>query len=141
MRELHDAQSIIEAAKTAAAADDYTSAEALLRKAVLVQEGDLGPLDPDLASTVNNLGIVCEINNKPDDAETCFRRAYSIATQMLAQDHPLVETSRQNLRDFCAARGKPFEVPQLTAARPEQTEPVKHARPERAEPIGAARAE
>jgi hypothetical protein len=116
MREPHNAQSIIEAAKEAAAANDYASAEALLRKAVLLQETELGPSHPDLASTVNNLGIVCEINEKPADAEACFRRAYTIATQSLSPDHPMVTTSRQNLRDFCAARGMPFELPKPVPA-------------------------
>jgi len=125
MREPDDAQSIIEAAKEAAAANDYASAEALLRKAVLVQETELGPMHPDLASTVNNLGIVCEINEKPADAEACFRRAYTIATHSLSPDHPMVTTSRQNLRDFCAARGMPFELPKPVPAvtAPEQAPP------------------
>jgi len=125
MREPDDAQSIIEAAKEAAAANDYASAEALLRKAVLVQETELGPMHPDLASTVNNLGIVCEINEKPADAEACFRRAYTIATHSLSPDHPMVTTSRQNLRDFCTARGMPFELPKPVPAvtAPEQAPP------------------
>jgi hypothetical protein len=60
---------------------------------------------------MNNLGIVCEINGKPADAEECFRRAFSIATQALGPDHPFVATSRKNLREFCEARGKKLESP------------------------------
>jgi Protein of unknown function (DUF2914)/Tetratricopeptide repeat len=141
MRELHDVQTIIEAANDAAAANDYTSAEALLRKALVLQEAGLDPIHPDLASTVNNLGIVCEINNKPADAEACFRRAFTIATHALPPDHPLVETSRQNLRDFCQARGKPFELPTSTPASPERAQRVEEARPEGAQRVEEARPE
>jgi Protein of unknown function (DUF2914)/Tetratricopeptide repeat len=116
MRELNEPHSIIESAEQAAAAGDYTSAEELLRKAALLQEARLGPLDPDLANTLNNLGVVCEMNGKPVDAEECFRRALSIATQALEPDHPFVATSRQNLRDFCEAHGKPLEVPTSSPA-------------------------
>ena len=110
MPERRDPRSIIDAAEQAAAADDYAAAEELLREAALEQEARLGPLHPDLANTLNNLGIVCEINNHPDDAERCFRRAVTIATTLLKPDHPFVVTSRQNLRDFCVARGKPVEL-------------------------------
>jgi hypothetical protein len=54
---------------------------------------------------------VCEITEKPVDAEHCFRRAYAIATAVLEPDHPFVATSRKNLTDFCEARGKAVESP------------------------------
>lgn len=101
---------MIEAAEQAAAAGNYASAEELLREAALLQEASLGPLHPDLANTLNNLGVVCELTDNPVDAEDCFRRAFAIATTVLAQDHPFVATSRKNLRDFCEARGKPVDL-------------------------------
>jgi len=110
MPEPREPRSIIEAAEQSAAAGDYASAEKLLREAAVLQEASLGSLDPDLANTLNNLGIVCEINNNPIDAEDCFRRAVAIATTVLEPDHPFVATSRKNLRDFCDARGKPVDV-------------------------------
>lgn len=111
MPEPREARSIIEAAEHSAAAGDYASAERLLREAAVVQEATLGPLHPDLANTLNNLGVVCEMNDNAVDAEDCFRRAYAIATTALKPDHPFVATSRQNLRDFCDARGTSFELP------------------------------
>ena len=106
-----EARSIIEAAEQAAGARNYARAEVLLREAALLQEARLGPLHPDLANTLNNLGIVCEMNGNPDDAEQCFRRAVTIATTVLESDHPFVATSRKNLHDFCETRGKPVELP------------------------------
>jgi len=122
MPEMRDVRSVIDAAEQAAAGGDYASAERLLREAVVLQEANLGSLHPDLANTLNNLGVVCEITNKPIDAERCFRRAHEIATAVFAPDHPFVATSRKNLQDFCKARGKAVDLPAPPApivARPE----------------------
>jgi hypothetical protein len=110
MPESHESRSIIESAEQAAAAGNYASAEKLLREAAALQEQTLGPQHPDLANTLNNLGIVCEMANNPIDAEHYFRRAYTIATAALSPDHPFVVTSRKNLHDFCAVRGRPVEL-------------------------------
>ena len=111
MPEPREARTIIEDAEQAAAAGNYSSAEALLREAAALQEQTLGPCHPDLANTLNNLGVVCEMADNPIDAEHYFRRAYSVATATLAPDHPFVATSSKNLHDFCAARGRPAELP------------------------------
>jgi hypothetical protein len=111
MPEPHEVGTIVENAEQAAAAGDYASAEDLLREAAAIQEQTLGPQHPDLANTLNNLGIVCEMTDNPIDAEHYFRRAYAIATATLSPDHPFVATSSKNLHDFCAARGRPAELP------------------------------
>src|SRR5262245_2171550 len=111
MPEPRDARSLIERAEQAAAAGNYAAAEKLLREAAALQEQTLGPHHPDLANTLNNLGVVCEMTDDPIDAEHYFRRAYTIATATLAPDHPFVATSSKNLHDFCAARGRPVELP------------------------------
>ena len=72
MREPREPRSIIDAAEKAAAAGDFASAEQLLREAALLQEERLGAVHPDLANTLNNLGIVCEITGNPTDAERYF---------------------------------------------------------------------
>src|SRR5688572_3603005 len=111
MPEPREARSIVEQAEQAAAAGNYASAEDLLRQAAALQEQTLGAQHPDLANTLNNLGVVCEMTDNPIDAEHYFRRAYAIAAATLAPDHPFVATSRKNLHDFCAARGRPVELP------------------------------
>ena len=111
MWEAREPQSIIQAAERAAAAGSFGSAEKLLREAARLQEASLGPRHPDLANTLNNLGIVCEMTRKFDDAEQYFRRAVSIARTSLPPEHPFVTTSHNNLRDFCEARGKTVEPP------------------------------
>ena len=119
MPEPREPRLIVETAEQAAAAGNYSAAEALLREAAAIQEQALGPDHPDLANTLNNLGVLCEITDNPIDAEHYFRRASSIATATLAPDHPFVVTSSKNLHDFCAARGRPVELrpspPQVAA--------------------------
>jgi hypothetical protein len=111
MPERCEVRSIIESAEQAAAAGNYASAEHFLREAATLQEQTLGRHHPDLANTLNNLGVVCERTDNPIDAEHYFRRAYTIATATLPPDHPFVATSRKNLHDFCVARGRPVELP------------------------------
>lgn len=111
MADARDPRSVLDAAEQAAAAGDYPLAEQHLREAADLLEESLGPLHPDLAHTLNNLAIVCEITGKPVDAEHYFRRAYAIATGSLASDHPFVALSRKNLEDFCSARGQAVDSP------------------------------
>jgi hypothetical protein len=135
-----EARSIIEAAEQAAGAGNYARAEVLLREAALLQEARLGPLHPDLANTLNNLGIVCEMNGNPDEAERCLRRAVTIATTALEADHPFVATSRKNLHDFCETRGKPLELPTsspVVTPAPEAEQPPLHRRSIRLFAVGA----
>src|SRR4029453_13176476 len=96
------------------------------------------------ANTLNNLGVVCEITKKPADAEQCFRRAVSIATTALAEDHPCVVTSRKNLRDFCEARGKqvpPPPPPPVATAKAAAQAPAAAATAEAQAPAVTAKAE
>ncbi len=111
MADANDPRSVIEQAEQAAGAGDYLAAERLLRDAASQQEATLGPFHPDLVNTLNNLAVVYETIDQPADAERCYRRAYSIAMTSLAPDHPFVATSEKNFRDFCDARGIPFEPP------------------------------
>src|SRR5437667_6556461 len=111
MPDTREPRSVIEAAEQAAAVGDHSAAERLLREAALLQEASLGPFHPDLANTLNNLGVMCEFADKPADAELCYRRAYAIAITVLEPDHPFVATSRKNLTDFCEARGIIVEPP------------------------------
>jgi len=110
MAEPSELSHLLTGAERAAASGDYAVAETILREAAAIQEASLGSQHPDLANTFNNLGIVCEIASKPEDAEQFFRRACAIAAASLEPSHPFVATSRKNLEDFCKARGKPVDV-------------------------------
>jgi len=109
-----DIQPLMERAEQAAHRGDFAAAEEALSLAVDLQQRLLGASSPEVASTLNNLGIVYERLNRPADAESSYRRSFAIAKAAFGQDHPLVETSATNLREFCDARGIPFESPEPT---------------------------
>ena len=117
----------IEAAQQAAAAGDYPAAEELLRKAAAMQEVSLGPLHPDLASTLNNLALVCERTNKLDEAERGYRRAHAIAIASLSPGHPFIATSYKNLVDFCEAHQIPIWKPPAVRSDDDTSSPEPSA--------------
>jgi hypothetical protein len=137
MTDVLDPAPIIEAAQQAAAAGDNSEAERLLREAAAIQELSLGSLHPDLASTLNNLALVCERTNKFDEAERGYRRAHAIAVASLRPGHPFVTTSLKNLVDFCAAHEIPLWKPPAAGSDDETSspEPEAEAPPEPVLPV------
>ena len=108
MTDVLDPARLVEAAQQAAAAGDYSEAERLLREAAAIQEVSLGSFHPDLASTLNNLALVCERTNKFDEAERSYRRAHAIAVASLPPRHAFIGISLENLVTFCAAHEIPI---------------------------------
>jgi hypothetical protein len=128
-------RSLIDAAERAAAGGDHQVAEERLREAARLQEASLGTKHPELANTLNNLGVVSELLGKTGDAEQYFRRAAAMAAACLPADDPLVATSRKNLEDFCAARGIAVgDVPKPAAVEPPAPPPQAPVMPPRATP-------
>jgi hypothetical protein len=111
MTEQSNARHLLDQAESAKAAGDFASADRLLRSAARIQEEELGPLHPELANTLNNLAVVAEMTGRSDEAERLYRRGAAIAAAALPSDHPMVVASRQNLEDFCRARGLSLEAP------------------------------
>ncbi len=109
MPDVREYRLVVDEAEQAARAGDFALADLRLRDALRLQEDSLGVGHPDLASTLNNLAVVCETLGRFDDAELFYRRAYAIAAGSLPPGDPLVVTSRENLKDFCTARGLPLE--------------------------------
>jgi hypothetical protein len=130
-----DLDAAMAAAEHAAGSGDFAAAERHLSDAARLQEEALGPAHPDLANTLNNLGVVYERNGRTDEAEASYRRAYTIARETLAPDHPFVATSAENLREFCETNGRPFDVPDEGAAV--EAPPIPMAVVD-VEPMGAA---
>jgi tetratricopeptide repeat protein/DUF2914 family protein len=104
-------EQILDSAARAASSEDYASAESLLREAARRQESSLGSQHPDLASTFNNLAVVCEKTSNFAAAREFYERAFSIASASLDSEHPLVITSRDNLKEFQRVHGAPPPAP------------------------------
>jgi len=104
-----DVQSLTTAAEQSASGGDFASAAHYLKLAADLQEAGAGSMPSELANTLNNLGVVYERLDRPDDAERCYRRSYAVARAVLPPDHPSVVLSEKNLRDFCEGRGISFE--------------------------------
>jgi Transposase and inactivated derivatives len=105
MAEVRDPASEIGAAELAAGAGDFTSAEQHLSRAVELEEVSFGPMHAELASILNNLGVVYERLDRPEKAEGCYRRAYAIAKASLPPGDPGIELSakgRTALRELVA---------------------------------------
>jgi hypothetical protein len=72
-----------------------------------------------ISPTLNNLAIVAEKTGSSSEAETLYRRAAAIAAAALPADHPMVVASRQNLEDFCRARGLSIDAPAVVTPTPD----------------------
>ena len=127
MTDVLDPAPILEAAQQAAATGDYPEAERLLRKAAAIQEVSLGSLHPDLATTLNNLALLCERTNKYDEAERGYRRAHAIAVASLSPGHPFIATSLKNLVDFCAVHKIPIWKPPAARSDDDTSSPEPEA--------------
>jgi hypothetical protein len=110
MSEAQNVQSLLEQAEHAAIAGDLSAADELLRNAARIQEAELGPIHPDLTSTLTNRAIIAEKTGRMGDAETFYRRAAAVASASLPRDHQIVADSRKNLEDFCRDRRLPVEA-------------------------------
>ena len=113
MAELDEVTRIISDAEQATSAGEHAAAERALRLALKLQEAHLGPVHSDVANTLNDLGVVCDILGRPDEAEFLYRRALGIARRTLAADHPYIATSLQNLSNLYRAQGKAEKLAQL----------------------------
>lgn len=109
MSDPEDVPAVIAAAEHAAATGDFAAAESLLRVALREQEAQLGVAHPDVASTLNNLAVVCEMASKFDEAGRFYQRASELTLAALGPSHPLTVTSRDNLHAFRQARGERSE--------------------------------
>ena len=153
MPDAREYPSVLADAEAAAKRGDFVTAEAWLREGLPLQEAALGAAHPDVASSLNNLAVICESTGRLDEAERLFRRAYDVASAAVAQARPgaekILATSRENLRDFCVEHGRPFDdhgdpawglrdhVPAAPAAPARPAQPPPTAQPPR--PVTATR--
>src|SRR5688572_673244 len=125
----NDLRTILDEAEKAVAREDPAAAERLLRDALTLQEAAVGSQQYEIAKTLNNLAIVCEMSGKKAEAEGCYRRAYEIARSNLPPDDPFVTTSRENLEEFCKVQGVEIEWPAESSLMMLEPEPERAPAP------------
>jgi tetratricopeptide (TPR) repeat protein len=72
-------------------------AEALFKKSIAILEKTVGPIHPDLAKSLNNLGELYRIQNRETEAEAIHQRILAIRERTLGPNHPDVAKSLNNL--------------------------------------------
>ena len=117
MAELSEIERISGEAEQATSAGDHVAAERALRRVLRLQEAGLGLSHPDVANTLNDLGVVCDRLGRPDEAEFLYRRALGIARRTLAPEHPYIATSLENLSNLYRAQGKPEKLAKVRDGR------------------------
>lgn len=103
------AQAVSEAER-ASSEGDHARAEQALRRALWMQEARFGVVHPEVANTLNNLGVVCDILGRPDEAEFLYRRALGLARTTLPAEHPYIATSLENLSALYKTQGRPEKL-------------------------------
>ena len=96
---------LLSEAGEARAGGDLESAERALRRVLRLQEADLGPTHPEVANTLNDLGVICDELGRPQEAEFLYRRALGLAQKALPSDHPYIATSLENLATLYRDQG------------------------------------
>jgi tetratricopeptide (TPR) repeat protein len=93
----------------------FVEAEALLRRALSIDESSLGPDHPDVALRLNNLARLLMTTNRLAEAEPMIRRALSSDEKTLGPEHPKVADRLNTLGSLLQAAGRLAEAEPLRA--------------------------
>ena len=93
--------------------DSAAEAETLYRRALELDENELGSQHPNVAVTLNNLAETLRLSGKSDEAEVLFRRALDIDERVLGAQNPNVATVLNNLAKVLRDTNRPAEAESL----------------------------
>lgn len=91
----------------------YQEAELLSHRALHIRESVLGPVHPEVASSLHALAFLCWEQGRDAEAERLYQRALSIWEQTLGPNHPDVARTLNNLAILCVGQGKANEAEAL----------------------------
>src|ERR1700730_11005341 len=75
----------------------YSEAIPLAQRLLIVREQALGPNNPGLTTTLNNLGELYRRQGRCSDAEPLYKRSIAIGEQSLGREHRDLATPLNNL--------------------------------------------
>jgi tetratricopeptide (TPR) repeat protein len=107
---------------------DYENAELLFRRALAVQEREVGEDHPSLAIDLYNLGLLCYAQSKFLDAETMLTRAWAIERSTFGPVHPETMATLDALSEvyYDANRNVEMEYRGMTSAPLPYGQPTRH---------------
>jgi tetratricopeptide (TPR) repeat protein len=76
---------------------DLRGAKRYLQQSLRIREASLGAEHPDVAETLNNLGVLYAKMKRYSEAEAIFRRALNVNQRLLGAAHPDVAVTLDNL--------------------------------------------
>ncbi|BCL80860.1 tetratricopeptide repeat protein [Ktedonobacteria bacterium brp13] len=91
----------------------YTDAEPFLLQALKMREQILDPQHPDIATSLNNLAGLYQVQGKYTQAEPLYLRALEIQEQVLGPNHASVATSLNDVATLYRLQGRFVEADQL----------------------------
>ena len=93
--------------------DRAKEAESLYRRALELNEKELGTEHPNIAVNLNNLAEALRLSGKSEEAEALFRRALRIDESVLGPQNPTVATVLNNLAKVLRDTNRPAEAESL----------------------------
>jgi tetratricopeptide (TPR) repeat protein len=91
----------------------YSAAERLLRRALVIREQTLNPDHPDVATALHNLASLYSDQGKLEAAESLYRRALAIDEKALGPDSPVLAMTLNSLAGVYEAQDKLAEAEPL----------------------------
>ena len=84
----------------------YPQSQALHQQALAIREETLGPDDPDVAESLNKLGMLSRIQNDFEQAERFHKQALAIRQKRFGMEHSSTVESLNNLGVLYRTQGK-----------------------------------
>jgi tetratricopeptide (TPR) repeat protein len=88
----------------------YSAAEAMIRRALVLREGARGQEDQSTLASMNDLAVTLEEQGKYAEAESMHRQTLATRQKVLGVDHPSTLTTMNNLAGVLDNQGKYAEA-------------------------------
>jgi len=91
----------------------YAEAEPLYQRSLALKENMLGASHPDVATSLNQLGLLYRAQGRSAEAESCYQKSLGIRTQVFGESSPEVAAVHNNLGRLYQDQGRYQEAEHL----------------------------